>query len=143
LTNAALVYMFHPNSSIVGGGTALSEHAAHSANESALSAAIADLATPALLLALSSSHAYLASRALVRHLLNRLIWDRAPEQRLAREMNRQVKEVYLRGVQSQVQTPAASFIGAGGGLADVDKDSDGFWARDDGKGELVRRLKQD
>jgi len=135
--------MFNPESkSTLGGGTSLSPHTAHSAAESSLSSAIADLATPAILLALSSSHAYLAARSLVAHLLNRLFWERAPEQRLASTMNRQVKEVYLRAVQSQVQTPAASFVGAGGFVGEAEKRDDGFWEREDGKGELVRRLKE-
>ncbi|KAH7106088.1 calcium-activated chloride channel-domain-containing protein [Auriculariales sp. MPI-PUGE-AT-0066] len=141
LTNAALVYMFHPEAGHIGGGTALSEHAAHSAAESALSSAIADLATPALLLALSSSHAYFAARGLVRRLLERLFWIRAPEQRLASTMNRQVKEVYLRAVQSQVQTPGANFTGAGGAFGPADEKEDGFWDRDEAKGELLRRVK--
>src|SRR5262249_9634310 len=111
LTNAALVYMFHPEADHIGGGTALTEHTAHSAAEASLRDAVSDLATPAFLLALSSSHGYMVARSLVRHFLSRLFWERAPEQRLASTMNRQVKEVYLHAVQSQLQTPGGSFIG--------------------------------
>ncbi|KZV98738.1 DUF590-domain-containing protein [Exidia glandulosa HHB12029] len=132
LTNAALVYMFHPaapHPADVHIGTAPTQHTAHVSQSSAW-----DLATPVLLIALSSSHGFFAARVLVRHVLQRLFWERAPEQRLAEKRGREVKEVYLRSVQQEVQTPGA--------FARDDAEPSQFWERDDAKGELQRRLKE-
>lgn len=134
LTNAALVYMFRPATPHPAGvrmGTSPTDHTFHASHVSQHSAW--DLATPALLIALSSSHAFLAARVLVRHILERLFWERVPEQRLAEKRGQEVKEVYLRSLQQEVKTPGLG--------ADDGAESSAFWARDDAKGELQRRLK--
>ena len=87
----------------------------------------------ASLAALSSSHAFIAVRGIVRHILLRVFWERTPEQRQAEKLSKQVKEVYLRTVQHDSEKP---------GVVEEESTDEGFWARDDARGELQRRLKE-
>ncbi|KAI5124246.1 hypothetical protein M0805_005095 [Coniferiporia weirii] len=118
LTNAALVYLFHPTafssssslSSEPAVGTALDAHtssagaSAFSSSSSSLPASgtapytPATLLLPALLLALSASHAHALARLFVRHVLERAAWRGSAAAAEAEAAERAVKTRYLRSI---------------------------------------------
>jgi len=113
LSNSALVYLFEPRvtsiESAFGGrrvGTILDTSSASSnlkadaSIESVISFNLTSILLPALMVALSSSHAYLLARLLVRHLLRRLFWKGSREERQAKEADADLKRVYIRNLVS-------------------------------------------
>lgn len=142
LSNSALVYMFEPRltpeQSTLGGqrvGTMLDATTAkaNATTAESLKAAGAfnyrSILLPALMIALSSSHAYILVRLVIRHLIRRAVWKGSKEERQAKESDVEVKRLYIRNLVSS--TP---------GIDDQTLSSDtpdaAFWERDDGGSEL-------
>ena len=74
---------------------------------------------------------YKSMRELLVYLTHLDVLD--TENILTEKLSKQVKEVYLRSVQKEAETP---------GVVEEDAVHEGFWTRDDAKGELERRLKE-
>jgi anoctamin-10 len=88
---------------------------------------------PAMLLALSSSHAYILARLAIRHLLVRLFWKGSKEATIAQEADREVKRAYLRQLEFA--------RGTGSTTTDKPQPRD-FWERDEGSEEISRGSKE-
>ncbi|THG94392.1 hypothetical protein EW145_g8149, partial [Phellinidium pouzarii] len=163
LTNAALVYLFHPavfpspssSSSSSSGFTTGTALDGSPSSPSAFSALFtpstphtpATLLLPALLLALTASHAHALARMAVRHVLERAAWRGSREAREAEEAEREVKRMCLRslgvdGVEGEVGRETSERDGA---LDSVDRknedDPTGFWTRDEGIDEIQKAAK--
>jgi len=153
LTNSALVYLFEPRSTtsktLMGGhrvGTTLDAEFTPSANVNETSTGIFHDATsfgyqsllvPSLLIALSSSHAYILARLFIRHLFIRMFWKGSPEERQATQADKEVKALYLRSLTEDVQTEVVN--------SQVKRDTDPhqlFWDRDDGADEIRAAIKE-
>lgn len=90
-----------------------------------------------LLIALSSSHAYLVARLLIRHVVLRAYWKGSPEERRAKEGDREVKQLYLRTLRT-ADTSEGEVIGS----SVTEMESLAFWDRDDGLEEVTRGIKE-
>jgi hypothetical protein len=89
LNNTALIFLFNP---------ATSKPASYPAFMRPFIGSNETKMATALLLALASSHAYLACRAVVRHLLERAFWLGSSEQKQGEGLEGEVKRRWLRGV---------------------------------------------
>lgn len=103
-----------------------------------------ELLWTALLIALAASHGYIVVRAIVRHIMEKALWDASGEVR-ARELNeREVKERFLTSLvgTSEVGVNGHSVDGV---EVDLDEGTDGFvsfWDHDDGVQEIQRITKE-
>jgi anoctamin-10 len=143
LSNSALVYMFEPRvtseHSTLGGqrvGTMLDATTANANATTAESLKAASgfnyrsILLPALMIALSSSHAYILVRLVIRHLIRRAVWKGSKEERQAREADVEIKRLYIRSLVSSTES------GQGQTLASEKTPDAAFWERDDGESEL-------
>ena len=104
------------------------------------------LIAPALLIALSSSHAYFVARHIVRHVLERVFWRGGEEEAMEEEANMKVKKRYLKslGVDS---TEEEEVKGKEKEVVEKDTlnleelDATGFWSRDEGVDEILKVVK--
>ncbi|KAF9074154.1 calcium-activated chloride channel-domain-containing protein [Rhodocollybia butyracea] len=149
LTNGALVYLFCPR-----------EHS-HCTSESAIErvhrhlvataskegvdglwgehgkglGATKELLIMALLVALAASHGYLVVQALMKHIMERLLWKGSDEVKEREREERMVKEVFLKGIGGvEVDTAVSKTVDAANGEGNT-----GFWDHDEGMDE-IRRL---
>lgn len=151
LSNSALVYMFEPrpmyDASAFGQqrvGTILDPAIAKDnetmykcAKSNGVSATYNSIIMPALLIALSSSHAYLLARLVIRHLLQRAIWKGSKEWRQAKNADAEVKRLYIRNlVESKADVEDLAK-----GVAKTKRIT--FWDRDDGSYELQAVAKEE
>ncbi|KAG8924263.1 hypothetical protein FRC02_010540 [Tulasnella sp. 418] len=146
LTNAALVFLFHSSEADaprVDSSTSefITEDIASSA-ESTLKRAI----LPAALIALSSSHAYLLLRVLVRHILVRAIWRGSEEDLKLIKTEKQIKKEWLQEV-GDVKTKGKAIgtgligtDGAGEKVGYAGELSPGFWEGEDEGLADIRRV---
>jgi len=143
LTNSALVYMFEPRvtseQSALGGqrvGTMLDATTieANSTSGESLKAAgmfnYRSILLPALMIALSSSHAYILVRLVIRHLVRRVVWKGSKEERQAKESDVEVKRLYIRNLVSSTEGGDEEALSSEKSLDAA------FWERDDGGSEL-------
>ena len=143
LTNSALVYMFEPRvtseQSALGGqrvGTMLDATTveANSTSGESLKAAgvfnYRSILLPAFMIALSSSHAYILARLVIRHLIRRAVWKGSKEERQAKESDVEVKRLYIRGLVSSTEDGDEKALSSEKSLDAT------FWGRDDGGSEL-------
>lgn len=86
-----------------------------------------------MLLALSSSHAYILARVLIRHILTRLIWKGSSEEQTASAADRKVKMSYLQQLRKPEVDIAITVVG--------EEATSPFWERDEGVDELTRASK--
>jgi len=86
--------------------------------------------TTALLLALASSHLYIASRALISHILSRALWINSPEEGKEAGVDGDVKGRWLKGVLER-----EGEIRVGGVNVELVETESGFWV-DEGVGIL-------
>ena len=94
----------------------------------------------ALLVALAASHAHLALRAAVRHVVERAVWKGSAEEARAARDAQEAKARYLRSVEGAA-------AGEGAVLAQGEREGEGegdgaFWAYDEGLEEIRRGLKE-
>ncbi len=95
---------------------------------------------PALLIALSTSHAYFLFRACVRHITKRALWSMSEEELRLTRSEREVKRSWLKDVAGQGKASAAtttSNVVSGAPNAG----GHGFWDDDEGLAEVRRGSK--
>lgn len=149
LSNSALVYLFEPRltsaqsgfggrrfGTILDASSASNNLTADASIESAVSFNFKSILLPALMVALSSSHAYLLARLLIRHLLRRAFWKGSKEERQAKEADAEVKRVYIRNLVSSSEGAEKE------GLTQEKNEDTTFWGRDDGAYELQSITKE-
>jgi anoctamin-10 len=91
----------------------------------------------AVLVALGASHAFLAVRAAVRHLLVRLVWRGSKEEETVERAGRDVKEAYLRSVEGK----NALELPVDGVKQEFSAEEAEFWGVDEGLEEIRRSVK--
>jgi anoctamin-10 len=134
LTNAALVYLFRPQSAADPRTTTLNED--HPYTAEALGRApqsTRELLIGAATVALVASHGAILARAVIRHVLVRTLWSTDPRVADADRVDRQAKQEYMDtiglridgGVKGQAALPS-------GGA---------FWENDEGLDEVRRGVK--
>ncbi|KAJ3774182.1 calcium-activated chloride channel-domain-containing protein [Lentinula raphanica] len=104
-----------------------------------------ELLVMALLVALAASHGYLLVRAVMRHIMERLLWKGSEEVKEREREERMVKEVFLKGLGGSVEVDLD-----GRGVENekvMNKDSVvdggvGFWDHDEGLEEINRISKE-
>jgi anoctamin-10 len=153
LINAALVYLFRPASSspsspipptFSDGIHNLTAGDNMSTVPIARGATTRDAVIQAALLALGASHAFIAVRTVVRHVLERVLWRGSKDEARVEKAEREVKETYLKSLELD-KIEASSSAGekkkksAGG--ATTTKEMDEFWEFDDGLEEIRRAVK--
>ncbi|KAI0060668.1 DUF590-domain-containing protein [Artomyces pyxidatus] len=145
LTNSALVYLFRPANHTTPLSTAIErDHALTAAGVSGTlderaTRSTQDLLVSALLLALGASHGYLVLRAVVRHLLERVLWKGSKEEERAERLAREVKEKYLQGVEARLPAAAGAEVRA---VEEPEEGADAFWGYDEGLDEIKKGVKE-
>ena len=103
------------------------------------------LIAPALLIALSASHAYFIARRVVRHVLVRVLWRGGKEEAMEEEANLKVKRKYLQSLGVEGFIDDGNSKGKEKDVApstDLDGlDATGFWTRDEGLDEITKVVK--
>ncbi|KAF7301208.1 hypothetical protein MIND_00685500 [Mycena indigotica] len=144
LTNSALVYLFCPRNTCNSAGKTTVEspidrvhrHIMSMSKDSPTpdgSAAARELLFNALLIALLASHGYIAVRAVVRHVLEKLLWSERAEVQTRETSVTKAREVYL-----------ASLENDSNDTEKVDRTEEvvnGFWEHDEGIQEIERLTK--
>jgi anoctamin-10 len=138
LTNSALVYLFSPQDN--GPFTARLGTTADAAGQSGLSTTWHVLMVPALLIALSSSHAYLLARTAMRHLIHRAIWKSSDEERLLQKAQDEVKSFYLNAIRADEEMSELAIAQLTQGSQATSGET-AFWDQDDGLEELRQASK--
>ena len=98
LTNSALVYLFRPQ------GTTTTSSAAAAAVPTAghvdvQRAIMQHVLTHTLFIALAASHGFILLRAVVRHVLERIMWYGSEEKKRLDASAREIKEEYVRNIE--------------------------------------------
>lgn len=125
LTNAALVYLFHPTAAAAVGlraphstntATGLADGASAGVQEHEHIAVerTRDVVVRALFIALAASHGYIILRAAVRHVLVRVLWIGSAEKARMDDAAAEVKERYFQSVQEA--PPCAGGTGTSAGV---------------------------
>ncbi|KAJ7498162.1 calcium-activated chloride channel-domain-containing protein [Mycena galericulata] len=171
LTNSALVYLFCPRSQDHCNSPAVAPSTLDKVHQHIISAAGAgpnpgaggvqgdggaatrELLSTALLIALAASHGYIALRAVVRHIMEKALWDSSEEVRTKVRDEREVKARFLEGI-VDIGVNGRSVDGAEV-LLDTEKDAPekleatvpveglgGFWDHDEGVQEIQRITKE-
>ncbi|KAJ7230352.1 calcium-activated chloride channel-domain-containing protein [Mycena pura] len=169
LTNSALVYLFCPREQTYCNAPAGTIDRVHQHIISAASgggdggAAARELLWKALLIALAASHGYMALRAGVRHVMERVLWSASEDVRTREAAEREVKARFLAqvagGGSSSGDGPGVGVNGRNVDGADVALDTSedapeklaetlpvdglgGFWDHDEGVHEIQRLTKE-
>ncbi|KAF8511795.1 DUF590-domain-containing protein [Hysterangium stoloniferum] len=137
LTNAALVYLFHPQTR--GAFSANFSTALKPGDQPDVHTAWHDLMMPALLVALASSYGYLLARGLIRYIMNRAVWDVSPENIQLEASQNEVKAMYLNKMKDELVDSDA--IARMAQLAPGSAGDDAFWTNDEGVEELRQAAK--
>ena len=128
LTNSALVYLFRDGATKNGHSTT------HNNTPDSYNGVKRDLLFKAVVIALAASHGYIVVRAVVRHLLEKILWDGCKDIEEAKRNAREVKVQYLKrigdvdGEQKVACTPE-------------EEEGKAFWGYDEGLDEIRRALK--
>jgi anoctamin-10 len=102
LTNSALVYLFRPQGAATTTSTATSAAAAAvpAAGHAEIQRAnMREVLARTLFIALAASHGFILLRAVVRHVLERVMWYGSEEKKRLDDAAREVKEEYVRNIQ--------------------------------------------
>jgi hypothetical protein len=136
LTNSALVYLFRNGTAPNGNSTILETDDIVSDNRPSPSSAKNELLFKAVLIALAASHGYIVLRALVRHVLEKTVWDGSEEVAMAEKFSREVKQQYLKNIGQTDEVEV-------GAERETDAEEDGkvFWSYDEGLDEIRRAVK--
>lgn len=93
LTNSALVYLFRPQ------GAASTTSAAAAGHVEIERANMQKVLMRTLFIALAASHGFILLRAVVRHVLERLMWYGSKEKKSLDDAAREVKEEYVQSIE--------------------------------------------
>ena len=134
LTNSALVYLFRDGAT--QNGNSMKHDTNYIVPESSVSCngVKRDLLFKALLIALAASHGYIIVRAVVRHLLEKIIWVGCKENKEAERDMREVKEQYLKGIGTVDE-------GSEGVEGVEEEEGKAFWDYDEGLDEIRMGVK--
>ena len=133
LTNSALVYLFRSRATLIGNNTTIDTNNIVPNNTASCNNANRVILFKAVLIALAASHGYIIVRVVVRHLVEKIVWDGCKEKENAERNTKNVKEQYLKRVSSE----AAESTDVG----TTEKEGDAFWSYDEGLDEIRRVLK--
>jgi anoctamin-10 len=138
LTNAALVYLFHPTAaSAVGLRAPLSSSTVGTTvggpHHEQRPTQMRDAVVRALFIALAASHGYIILRAAVRHVLERVLWIGSAEKARLDEATREVKERYFQTMQPATEEHVS---------LSVPPPEDPFWSFDEGIDEIRKGIKE-
>ena len=159
LTNSALVYLFCPRSEgtcQTGRLSALEivhQHLVEAAGAAPVptpqgviavgESATKELLLTALLVALAASHGYIALRAFVRHIVEKVVWKGSEEVKEKEREDMNIKREFLRGILGEdtlSSSPAAEIVPS---LEREEEDGiANFWEHDEGVEEIDRISKE-
>ncbi|KAF7313350.1 hypothetical protein HMN09_00490600 [Mycena chlorophos] len=143
LTNSALVYLFCPRNTCNGVTSEtpidrvhkhIMSMTAQSTSPQDASTAARELLLKALLIALLASHGYIAVRAVVRHVLEKLLWSERAEVQQREEKVRMARGVFLAGFAEDGEEKEL--------ISEEKETVDGFWEHDEGVQEIQRLTKE-
>ncbi|KAL1702008.1 calcium-activated chloride channel-domain-containing protein [Schizophyllum commune] len=142
LTNAALVYLFHPASPRTAQVfSTLSSWL--EASEGAQAATAHGLLTSAVIIALIASHVYVVLRTVVRHVVDRVVWHGSKE---VREWEQEEREMKARLLQAELKAAGQEQSAELSPRSPTVEDDLGalkdFWEHDDGLEEIHRLSKE-
>lgn len=98
LTNSALVYLFRPQASATIKETSVASSSAAGLLEIE-KAGMQEVLARTLFIALAASHGFIVLRAVVRHVLERVMWYGSAEKKSLDVAAREVKERYFQSIQ--------------------------------------------
>ena len=133
LTNSALVYLFRDGAIKNGNGNDTANTTIPD-NSGFYNGVKRDLLFKAVVIALAASHGYIVVQAVVRHLLEKIVWAGCKEIEEAERNRREVKEQYLKtigGVEAERKDVGAL----------EEEEGKAFWGCDEGLDEIRRALK--
>ena len=115
LTNSALVYLFRPHAAALSAtgtaGSGTGDGPGSMGRVEFERAQMREVLSRALFIALAASHGYIVLRAIVRHVLERVMWYGSPEKARLDAAGREVKVRYLQSV------GGAPTVGVGAGAS--------------------------
>ena len=100
LTNSALVYLFRPQTTATIKETSAASASASAAGRLEIErAGMQEVLARTLFIALAASHGFIVLRAVVRHVLERVMWYGSAEKKSLDAAAREVKERYFQSIQ--------------------------------------------
>jgi len=141
LINAALIYLFNPHYGTFPSLSSNSLNATGIHDESQTSPIPVvwnrdTIMVTALLIALASSHAYISLRAVVRHILERVMWKGSQEEKSLEELRAKMREEWLK------EHGAMASIGDGDFVGGAKASGSSFW-EDEGLVEIRNAVKME
>jgi hypothetical protein len=167
LTNSALVYLFRPQGAATTTSTATSAAAAAvpaAGHAEIQRATMREVLARTLFIALAASHGFILLRAVVRHVLERVMWYGSEEKKRLDDAAREVKEEYVRNIQRRgsidgggapplglgadlttepttTSVPLPSVVAEEGPQRAETPSGDEFWKFDEGLDEIRKGIK--
>lgn len=168
LTNSALVYLFHPQGRATNTSTIRTSAAAAAVpaadHVEIQRADMQEVLARTLFIALAASHGFILLRALVRHVLEHVMWYGSEEKKRLDDAAREVKEQYVRSIQRRGSldiggippldsgatpstestttfVPLPSVVVAEEGQGAETSSGDEFWQIDEGLDEIRKGIK--
>jgi len=150
LTNSALVYLFRPQAT----ETIKTSPAAGGVENK--KARMQEVLARTLFIALAASHGFILMRAVVRHVLERVMWDGSAEKKRVDAAAREVQERYVQSIEgagggvpplglgaaaNAEVTTAHVPLPAGEGQKPETPPEDEFWQFDEGLDEIRKGIK--
>lgn len=168
LINGALIYLFNPHAGIFASrsysnhsfvevviNANVSEEAAYPAATaepsladgadtflSALQGSGSSIMLTAVVIALLASHAYIVLRAVVRHVLERVLWRGSTEERIMEERDQEIREARVRSTSLENEGSFDDTREEAAGVVASFVASEGFWM-DQGMDELTNAAKME
>jgi anoctamin-10 len=139
LTNSALVYLFNPSLQAKGESHHYHHHYHHPSSSGNGNKALLVTAT---LIALASSHGYLLMRAVVRHVVERVVWKGSREVEEKEKSELEVKQAYLKSLERVGPGGLGDGVGLLGDGDEEGEEDKAFWDFDEGLDEIRRTLKE-
>lgn len=119
LTNSALVYLFHPQGRATNTSTARASAAAAAVpaadHVEIQRANMQEVLARTLFIALAASHGFILLRAVVRHVLEHVMWYGSEEKKRLDDAAHEVKEQYVRSIQRRSSTDSGGMSPLGSG----------------------------
>lgn len=117
LTNSALVYLFHPQGKVTNTSTTRTSAAAAAVpaadHVEIQRANMREVLARTLFIALAASHGFILLRAVVRHVLEHVMWYGSEEKKCLDDAAHEVKEQYVRSIQRRASTDIGSIPSLG------------------------------
>jgi anoctamin-10 len=133
LTNSALVYLFRPTHLPKDPGHGSADGHRHH---------MKDILITAVLITLASSHGYILLKVVIRHIVDRAVWQKSLEVEASRKAETDFKEGYLKILEDRTAEEVVVVDEGGGADDDVDVDDVKFWQVDEGLEEIGRVMKE-